>query len=75
MAIKNFPVIVRQGESGKYIAECPSLSGCLTQGDTVEEALANAREAILLCIEDLTEHGEPIPEPVTPVLSEVSVEV
>ncbi len=42
-------------------AFCPALKGCHTWGHTYEEALANAREAIDLCIHDLVESGEPIP--------------
>jgi predicted RNase H-like HicB family nuclease len=39
----------------------PSLPGCITQGDTLEEAIANAREAIALHIEGLLAHGEEVP--------------
>jgi antitoxin HicB len=49
-------------EDGGFTVEVPSLPGCITQGDTVEEALANAREAIALYIEDLEAAGEPVPE-------------
>jgi len=41
MATRVYPVILRHGESGKFIAECPNIVGCLTQGDTIDEALAN----------------------------------
>ncbi len=44
-------VIMRKGEDGYYIAECPFLEGCVSQGKTVEEALKNIREAIELWIE------------------------
>ena len=39
-------------DEGGYVVRCPSLSGCYTQGDTVEEAIGNIEEAILLCLED-----------------------
>jgi len=55
-------VLLRPGEDGYIVAECPSLPGCISQGKTEEEALANIREAIELWIEDAQEHGEPIPE-------------
>ena len=44
------------------MAECPSLSGCVSQGETQESALANIKEAIDLYIEVLMEDGKPIPE-------------
>ncbi len=55
-------VILRMGEDGYIVAECPSLPGCISQGKTEDEARANIKEAIELWIEDAQEHGEPIPE-------------
>ena len=51
-------------EDGGFTVTVPALPGCITEGDTREEALANAREAILLYIESLLADGEPIPEDV-----------
>jgi antitoxin HicB len=48
-------------EAGGYTVLVPALPGCVTEGTTPEEALANAREAISLTLEDLAAHGEPIP--------------
>lgn len=53
----------RDDEYGGYVVRCPSLQGCYSQGKTVEEALANIREAIELCIEDMESRGEPVPDP------------
>jgi hypothetical protein len=39
-------VVLYPGEDGYWVAECPSLPGCVTQGKTKEEAVANVREAI-----------------------------
>lgn len=39
-------VLIYRGEDGLWVAECPSLSGCVSQGETQESALANVREAI-----------------------------
>lgn len=50
-APQNFLVALRQGEDGWIIAECPVLSGCISQGRTREEAISNIREAIELCLE------------------------
>ncbi|MGB9792990.1 MAG: type II toxin-antitoxin system HicB family antitoxin [Thermacetogeniaceae bacterium] len=48
-----FPVILTSGEDGFIVAECPVLPGCISQGKTREEALANIREAIELYIETM----------------------
>ncbi len=58
----NYKVILEKDSSGGYIAICPSFQGCYSQGDTIEEALDNIKEAIELCIEDLESQGEPLPE-------------
>ena len=47
-----FPVLTTMGEDGWYIVQCPALSGCFTQGKTLDEALKNIREAISLCLEE-----------------------
>lgn len=46
-----------------YIARVPELPGCVTHGDTYEEALKNAQEVIELWIEDAQAHGEAVPPP------------
>jgi len=51
-----FKVILEKDEEvGGYIVSCPSLPGCYSQGDTVEEALENIKEAIQACLESLAE--------------------
>ena len=55
-------VLLYPGEDGYFIVEVPSLPGCISQGKTREEALANIEEAILLYIEVLQDRGEFIPE-------------
>jgi predicted RNase H-like HicB family nuclease len=47
---RDFPVVLRPGEDGWLIIECPVFEGCVTQGKTREEALANIREAITACL-------------------------
>ena len=59
--VRSFRVILEPNESGGYTVTVPSLSGCISEGDTREEALANIKEAIELYIESLTADGEPIP--------------
>lgn len=60
-----FTVIIEQDEDGVYIARCPALPGCHTEGDTVEEAREMIRDAIALFLDYLHEKGEPIPCDVT----------
>ncbi|NLE73029.1 MAG: type II toxin-antitoxin system HicB family antitoxin [Actinobacteria bacterium] len=55
-----FFVTMDRDEDGAWIAECPSIPGCVSQGDTREEALANVREAIVLCLEVRAERGLPL---------------
>ncbi len=47
-----FYVVIEQDPDGGYVGEAPQLRGCFSQGDTLDELLANMREAILLCLED-----------------------
>jgi predicted RNase H-like HicB family nuclease len=54
-------VLLYPGEDGYFVVEVPSLTGCISQGKTREEALANIHEAIVLYLEVLEERGEPIP--------------
>ncbi len=59
----SFTIILHpQPEDGGYSVTVPALPGCYAQGDTIEEAIARAKEAIQLHIEGLVEDGEPIPE-------------
>lgn len=66
-----YRVIIEQDETGIFVAECPSLPGCISQGGTRDEALRNIKVAMQGYIESLEEHGEPIP----PSISEETVEV
>jgi predicted RNase H-like HicB family nuclease len=54
MKVYDFKVLLEPDEEmGGYVVSCPSLPGCYTQGDTIDEALVNIKEAILLCLEDM----------------------
>ena len=53
-------VTIDRDEDGVWIVECPSIPGCVSQGDTKDEALSNIREAIALCIEVRAEQGLPL---------------
>lgn len=62
-------VLLYPDEDGYIVAEVPSLPGCISQGETREEALQNIQEAIALHLEVLQERGEVIPEDTIEVTS------
>ena len=66
-----YRVVIEQDEDGAFVAECPSLPGCVSQGSSREEALANIKEAMEGYLESLKKHNEPVP----PALDEEVVEV
>ncbi len=71
----NLSVIIRlDAEAGGYVAECLDIPGCLSEGDTVEEALSNVREAAQGCLLSMIAHGDPLPAGTT-FLASVPVEV
>ena len=55
-----FQITLDRDEDGVWIAECPSIPGCVSQGSTRDEATANVREAIALCLEVRAERGMPL---------------
>lgn len=55
-------VLIYTDENGEWCASVPSLPGCYSQGDTIEETLANIKEAIDLHIESMIAHGEDVPD-------------
>jgi predicted RNase H-like HicB family nuclease len=55
-------ILLYPGEDGYWVAECPSLPGCISQGKTREEAIQNIREAIQGYIAALEEDGLPVPK-------------
>ncbi len=55
-----FYVTMFRDEDGMYIAECPAIPGCVSQGKTEAEALANVRDAIKECLEVRAEMGLPL---------------
>ena len=55
-------VCIEQAEEGGYIVSCPALPGCVTQGETLGEALTMIKDAIAGYITSLEKHGEPIPK-------------
>jgi len=56
-----FTVVLEQEPDEGFVASVPALPGCVSQGDTREDALRNIREAIELYLGDCRESGDPIP--------------
>lgn len=70
---RSFAVVLLPQPEGGYFAQCPSLPGCDSQGESVEEAVANIREAIELVVEDMVAAGEPVPQAGAPIVTEVTI--
>ena len=58
--LMKFNVIVDRDEDGVWIVECPSIPGCVSQGETREKALENIKDAIALCLQVRSERGLPL---------------
>jgi predicted RNase H-like HicB family nuclease len=58
-----YVAVIERGEDGSYSAYVPDLPGCVTCGDSVDEARALIEEAVALHIDSLRKHGEPVPKP------------
>ena len=59
--LRHFTVVIEADEAGGYYALCPTLRGCYSQGETLEEARRNIQEAIHCHLESLLKDGEPLP--------------
>lgn len=68
-----FRVIIDQDEDGVFIARCPTLPGCVSQGKTRKEAGANIKEAIQGYLESLKKHDEPIPPSITEEIIDIAI--
>ena len=64
--------MLQQDEDGVFVAECPSLPGCVSQGKNRVEALKNIKDAIKGYLESLKKHNEPIPPSIEEELVEVN---
>ncbi len=69
-----YRILIEQDEDGVFIAECPSLPGCVSQGNTRKEAISNIHDAIKGYIESLKKHNEPIPPSIQEEVIEVATE-
>jgi predicted RNase H-like HicB family nuclease len=68
-----YRVLLEQDEDGVFVAEVPSLPGCISQGATRAKALKNIKEAVEVYLESLQAHNEPVPPSINEEVIEVSV--
>jgi len=72
-----YTIHIEPADEGGFVVTVPALAGCVTEGDTYEQAIANAHEAIEGFLEALTKAGEPIPtepEPSQPFDALIQIE-
>lgn len=68
-----YRVTIEQDEDGVFVAECPALSGCVSEGTTRTEAIANIRDAMRGYLASLEKHGESVPPPIAEETVEVEI--
>jgi predicted RNase H-like HicB family nuclease len=66
-----FRILIEQDEEGMFVAECPTLPGCISQGKNRNEAILNIKDAIKGYLESLKKHNEAVP----PSIDEEVVEI
>ncbi|MEK7571994.1 MAG: type II toxin-antitoxin system HicB family antitoxin [Patescibacteria group bacterium] len=71
--ILRYDALFEEQSEGGYTVTVPALQGCISEGDTFEEAKANIAEAIQLYIEDLAADGEKIPEDTTVFIDHIKI--
>lgn len=73
--VLRFTVVFEKAEEGGYIARVPALPGCITQGETLEEAEKMSRDAIRAYCASLKKHHEAVPSEITELVQSVAVAV
>ena len=68
-----YRILLEQDEDGFFVAECPSLPGCISQGQTRKEAIDNIQDAIKGYLESLKKRDEPIPPSIDEEIIEVAI--
>jgi len=66
-----YRVVIEPDEDGVFVAESPALPGCISQGKTRAEALANIKDAMTGYVASLKKHGEPVPPPISEEIVEI----
>jgi len=74
MSNYDFKVVLEPDpDQSGYVVICPSLPGCYSQGESIDEALENIKEAIELCLDDMKAHNESLPDTSKTLIGSVSV--
>jgi antitoxin HicB len=68
-----YRILIEQDNDGVFVAECPALPGCISQGNSRREAVQNITDAISGYLESLKKHSEPIPPPISEEIVEVAL--
>jgi antitoxin HicB len=68
-----YRILIEQDEDGMFVAECPSLPGCISQGRNRNEAVENIQDAIRGYLQSLKKHNEPIPPSIEEEIVEVAM--
>ena len=68
-----FRILIEQDEDGVFIATCPTLPGCISDGASRDEAVANMRDAMEGYLASLMKSGDPIPPPITEEIVDVDL--
>ena len=71
IASMKYRVVIEVDEDGMFVAECPALPGCISQGKTRAEALANIKDAMTGYLASLKKHGEPVPSAISEEIVEI----
>ena len=66
-------ILLEQDEDGQFVAECPTLPGCISQGKTRQEAIDNVQEAVEGYLESLKAHNDPIPPSIDEEVIDIAV--
>lgn len=69
----NYRIFIEQDEDGIFVADCPSLPGCISQGKTRGEAVENIKDAIAGYLQSLKKHNEPVPPSIYEEIVEVAI--
>ena len=68
-----FRILIKQDEDGMFVSEVPELPGCISQGNTREDAITNIKDAISGYVESLKKHDEPTPFSIEEEIVEIHV--
>ncbi len=73
MTNMKFRILIKQDEDGAFVSEVPELPGCISQGETREDAITNIKDAISGYVQSLKKHDEPIPFSISEETVEIHV--